>query len=212
MLGIALACVPPSLGQIQNTVPAIEAEVETRTVRHLGDGNVIDQSVRTRYFRDTWGRTRLETPYSVAISDPVSRWAAVLDPRRQVARRMALPPLPRTELSINANRSGPGEDLGARVIDGVEVEGRLYTVTIPQSALGNLKPLSQTHEIWFSKEYQFPMLRVSRDALNGESTVRVVRINRVIDIPKETFAIPDSYAIEIVQGTPSSAVWTPDAP
>jgi hypothetical protein len=204
---IGFALVSVSYGQNQSAIPAIQADMETRTVRRLADGNVIEQSVTTHYYRDSAGRTRLETPYSIAISDPVLRFAAILDPKKRIARLTDLAPLPNARVApSDPNRSRPGADLGTLAIQGFETEGRSFTISLPANTIGNLKPIDQTLEVWYAKELQFPMLRKSSDPMNGESTERVTSVLRLTEVSPSLFVIPSDYQVQKMPAVSSGSL------
>jgi len=80
-----------------------QADVETQTVQHLADGNVIQNSHTSKVFRDSQGRTRTEEtvdrigPWSsgagprtiIFITDPVTGNSYVLHPDTKTAEKMS---------------------------------------------------------------------------------------------------------------------------
>jgi hypothetical protein len=68
---------------------------ERRTVQTLGDGTVLETSEVSTLYRDTDGRTRVETTQQgktfITITDPVAHTTVRLDPANKIARKLTMP-------------------------------------------------------------------------------------------------------------------------
>ncbi|HEY6403912.1 MAG TPA: TonB family protein [Blastocatellia bacterium] len=87
------------------------------------------------------------------------------------------------------------EQLGKRMVEGVECEGTRTVTTIPIGAIGNERPLEMVGETWFSPELKMIILSKRSDPRFGESTYRVTNISR--SEPETTlFQVPSDYAVK----------------
>jgi hypothetical protein len=68
------------------------------------------------------------------------------------------------------------ESLGTQILEGVEVEGRRTTFTIPEGAQGNDRPITSTNEIWTSPKLKTAVLTKNVDPRNGENTMKLTNI------------------------------------
>jgi hypothetical protein len=87
------------------------------------------------------------------------------------------------------------QDLGVRIIMGLEAHGTRRTVTTPAGAIGNDRPLVQTREMWFATGMMVPLLQTSTDPRSGIQTSEVVSLN-LSEPPLSTFRPPAGYQIE----------------
>jgi len=194
---------------------------ETENKQTLADGTNIDQrNANQKIYRDSQGRTRTETfialplpnadastPASILIADPVAGTMFMLNPREHTARQIGPPrqinaPAPvqrpvvvKSPVQPLPKRTAPTqEDLGSRMMDGLLVQGRKITTTIPTGAQGNDRPMSIVTETWYSEELKITILRAMSDPRNGVHTTRVTQIDRSEPDPS-LFQIPADYAI-----------------
>src|SRR5205823_5346312 len=134
------------------------AEATTETVQMLADGNRIVRHNTTRYFRDSKGRTRREqsieslgpsSPIAPArmifISDAVAKIDYVLDPARKTLRKFGRLEIDTTGKLPESSR-GEKQDLGKRMIEGLECTGTRQTKSIPAGSIGNDEPIITTAE------------------------------------------------------------------
>jgi hypothetical protein len=102
------SAMPAAPGMTRDAKPVTnapyQAEIETQTVQHLADGNVIQNTHTSKVARDSQGRTWTEEtmdkigPWSsgtgprtiIFISDPVSGTSYVLHPDSKTAEKMSL--------------------------------------------------------------------------------------------------------------------------
>src|SRR5262249_6528358 len=137
------------------------ATKETQTIQTLSDGTHITRKTRTRFYRDSQGRTRLETfpvdrpdnsksePAQIVIYDPLESANYYLNPSnhtgtrnnfRMMAQQPLQPRLPVSSPPPQPPRPLPrptNEDLGMQLIDGLWARGRKITTTVPVNAQGN---------------------------------------------------------------------------
>jgi hypothetical protein len=156
-----------------------------------------------------------ETPSLIEINDPVSGAHYTLEARNKTARKWSMPtampvssPRPPTSgarLGPPANSAAPAnagkpkpefsyEDLGTQTIEGVVAEGRRTTIAYPVGAFGNDRPITTTHDVWFSNELKAVILSNNTDPRSGESTTKLVNISRAEPDPT-LFQIPADYQI-----------------
>jgi len=89
----------PELLSPQNTAGSpFSAARQSHSLQVLGDGTRIERSEASQYYRDTAGRTRVETGASgserIVIQDPVGGFVAILDPASRTAQKLPAPPAP----------------------------------------------------------------------------------------------------------------------
>ena len=70
------------------------------------------------------------------------------------------------------------EDLGTQTIEGVSVQGKRETLTIPAGQIGNERPIEIVTETWFSPELHTMVLRKHSDPRTGDSSYRLTDIKR----------------------------------
>lgn len=188
------------------------AQVLTEYVEVLADGNRIVRRETALLARDSEGRTSRKqnllrsslgsTEAVVFIQDPVEGAAYVLDPRSRSARKIrALPAESATAInSIVAKATEAdkktirSESLGAQVIEGVQAEGTRILRTIPPGEIGNERPLEIASETWYSPELQTIVMSRNRDARQGESTYKLIDIQRG-EPGRTLFEVPADYTI-----------------
>lgn len=67
-------------------VTPLAAEFEREKHQVLPDGNTINKAERGPYYRDRYGRTRVEIGNTIVITDPVTGMTYVLDTQQRTAR------------------------------------------------------------------------------------------------------------------------------
>ena len=82
-----------------------------------------------------------------------------------------------------------------KVIDGVAVEGRKLTTTIPAGKIGNEQPLTITSEEWRSPELDVLVLTRHSDPRSGDSSYRLTNIVRA-EPDQSLFVVPPDYTIK----------------
>jgi hypothetical protein len=87
------------------------------------------------------------------------------------------------------------EQLTARTIEGVLAQGHRTTTTIAAGAIGNDLPIVVTSEEWTSPDLQVLVLTERKDPRNGDSTYRLLNINRG-DPDPSLFQVPADYVMK----------------
>lgn len=158
----------------------------------------------------------------VTIEDPVAGVEYILSPRDRTARQvdpgaslhvttganggMTVQSLqPRIATSGNgpvtaaappapARQTNTSEDLGTQTIEGLVVDGKRFTHTIPVGAEGNDRPMEIVHEMWFSNDLRITVLSKTSSPQSGETTTRVTNIVRA-EPDSALFQVPPDYTI-----------------
>lgn len=91
-----------------------------------------------------------------------------------------------------APEAGPIEH---RMLEGVNVEGRKTTTTIPAGKVGNEQPLTITSEEWRSPELGVLVLTRHSDPRTGESSYRLTNIIRA-EPDRSLFIVPADYTVK----------------
>jgi len=178
-----------------------------------------------------------DAPRLVFIQDPVAGTSYVLEPDSRTARKLGLHRAPRrsgagVRFEVPLPEGGPGpdvvfrkrphemgegrwprqtENLGTQAQEGVDATGTRTTVTIPEAAIGNAKPITIVSERWFSPELQVEVSSTHRDPRFGETTYRLTGIVRG-EPEKSLFEVPSDYTVR--EGRPDTMKFrrAPDAP
>jgi hypothetical protein len=95
----------------------------------------------------------------------------------------------------NGGEQRSEEPLAPRTVDGVRLEGRRITTTIPAGAIGNEWPITTSSEEWTSPELQVLVMTDRKDPRNGDSTYRLTHIVRE-EPAASLFQVPSDYTIQ----------------
>ena len=87
------------------------------------------------------------------------------------------------------------ENLGSKVIEGVEATGTRSTITIPAGEMGNERPLAIVSERWYSPELNTVVMSRHSDPRMGESTFRLTQISRG-EPERALFEVPGDYTVK----------------
>lgn len=195
---------------------------ESDNKQTLADGtNIEQQSVSRKTYRDSQGRTRIESyavnapgdtdpssPLVISIQDPVAGTVFFLDPRSHTAHEVGpLPklapqvppqkitaPQPPAPLAKNDRPKATREDLGTQTMEGLLVQGTRVTTIIPTGSQGNDRPMQIVTETWSSPDLKVAVLRITSDPRTGVHTERLTQISRS-EPDLSLFEIPSDYAI-----------------
>jgi hypothetical protein len=158
-----------------------------------------DSAGRTRTERalmqapPSWRKTGAEVPVVVEITDPVEHVKYTLDTVNKIAHKQVIAPRER-----NAGRAAPRaaaaakpsqppaddapqfthEKLEDQTMEGLQVEGNRHTTVYPAGSEGNDRPFTAVSESWWSPELKLAVLSTDNDPRNGESTRKLVNVNR----------------------------------
>jgi hypothetical protein len=86
------------------------------------------------------------------------------------------------------------EELGNDAIDGVTVEGKRTTTTIPTGQIGNDRPIVITHEEWYSPDLKLVVKSVDEDPRTGERTMELEGLT-IGDPDPALFQVPAGYQV-----------------
>lgn len=86
------------------------------------------------------------------------------------------------------------EQLGKRMIEGVEAVGTRTTLTIPANSVGNELPIEVVSESWFSPELKALVMSTRNDPRFGETTYRLRNV-RLGEPLSSMFEVPADYKI-----------------
>ena len=117
-------------------------------------------------------------------------------------RRMAYDPLPKPVNPVSAISPQPPqqpqiEDLGRTMMQGVEVQGRRITRTIPAGTVGNDQPIVVTNEIWSAPSLNGLTLKsINDDPRGGKTTREIVRLD-LGEPDSSIFQPPSGYQVKI---------------
>src|SRR5712671_8122767 len=216
--GVFLSTELPGSEKVVTGAP-YTATVSTEMTQVLGDGNRIDNKTTASLARDSQGRTRREEtmgmvgpwqvngPKLVFINDPTSQTNYVLDSNKQTAMVMKHAGFntqgPEPGFKVEFSGKGPGgdqpeeiktESLGNQTMEGVIVEGKRITRTIPAGQIGNSQPTQITSEVWTSPDLQAIVMSKHSDPRFGETTYQLTGIQRV-EPDHSLFEIPSGYTV-----------------
>jgi len=163
-----------------------------------------------------------DVPLLLVINDPVGRVNYVIETQTGTARKTQLPPSQVMEAFSKARgdnapfsvlmptsaahrRMSEADDaeppakpvkekLPAQVIEGVLAEGTRTTLTIPAGEFDNEQPLTISHEEWYAPELHMIVLMKHNDPRFGETTFRLININRS-EPAAELFQLPPGYRV-----------------
>ena len=187
------------------------AQAVTEMTQVLADGNRISNRLTASVARDSEGRTRREEtlggfgvalpvhapPHMVFVSDPVAGASFVLEVDRKIARKLPrrfAERVPPPAAAVPAPPAASTKSLGARTVDGLEVQGTRTTTTIPAGAIGNAKPLTITSERWMSPELQVVVESQRKDPMFGEVRYRLTGITRA-EPDRALFEVPPGFTV-----------------
>ncbi len=238
---------------------AYSADPTPETTQVLQDGNRIKNTNRSKFARDTEGRTRRESKIqmlgpigqteepviSVFINDPVAKVQYTLDSHAKIALKsksggsknvvfrtqsdqhvrqeivierkivqgdaqevlvengIVGPTTDTTPLNVfraidtHAGGEVKREDLGRRMVEGLNTKGTRMTMTIPAGEVGNERPIEIVTETWFSEEINAMVLTKHNDPRMGETVTRLENI-KLGAPPKSLFEPPADYKVEEV--------------
>ncbi len=87
------------------------------------------------------------------------------------------------------------EQLGTKVVEGVQAEGTRTTITIPAGQIGNDKPIQIVDEVWRSPELQVIVRSEHSDPRMGSTVYSLQNISRSDPSPA-LFQVPADYTVK----------------
>jgi len=197
------------------------ASSETDVVQTLADGNRIVHHTASKFYRDSNGRIRNEQTFGVVdasntvppetkvfIDDPVANTAYVLEPNLKTARKLTRSRKFLDELNADSNtmarvklpkldegRDIVKQDLGKKVIEGVQCTGTRQTITIPAGQVGNEQPISIITDTWFAPGIAAVVQSSTSDPRFGQTSYALHNVQQG-EQSSELFALPADYRLD----------------
>ena len=97
--------------------------------------------------------------------------------------------------AAGAGRGAAAGPLEHKVLEGIPVEGRKTTTTIPAGQVGNEQPLTIVSEQWRSPDLKVLIMSRHADPRTGESTYRLTNIIRA-EPDRSLFMVPPDYEVK----------------
>ncbi len=176
--------------------------------RILDDGTHINQETQEVVMRDSQGRIyRQRTVKSTGARTHDIQLVTLLDPSRHVQYLCTPLKVCRTiRYRPSGFRHPPGfdsrkdpnvsvEDLGTTAMNGIEVEGKRVTRTVPEQTIGNDRPFSTVEESWHATQLDINIQVKRTDPCMGTHTVTMTDI-MVGEPDAKYFEIPEGYRVE----------------
>ena len=179
-----------------------------------------DREGRTRHEEvfDRIGSLEVDAPKMIFISDPVLNKEYALNTRDKTVtvqpridinallntpRARAERRIPSKEESNNSSgekeqqsvrrqRGIRNEELGEKILEGLNVKGERRTATFPAGSVGNERPMEASLETWYSPDLHVFLYRKRIDPRFGEILYRLANIKRIEPDPS-LFRIPRGY-------------------
>jgi hypothetical protein len=86
------------------------------------------------------------------------------------------------------------EDLGTQVMEGLSVQGKRITHTIPAGHIGNDLPIQVVTETWYSPELQTTVMSKTNDPRSGQTVYQLTNVSRAEPDPA-LFQVPADYKV-----------------
>ncbi len=96
------------------------------------------------------------------------------------------------------------EQLGTKVVEGVQAEGTRTTITIPAGQIGNDKPIQIVDEVWRSPDLQVIVHSEHNDPRMGSTIYSLQNISRSDPSPT-LFQVPPDYTLKDAPTFPKGA-------
>jgi hypothetical protein len=213
LMGMTIGSVPgyPITG-------TIDAE-NTRTDSH---GKTVIARFRSKIYRDSKGRTRLESDmtsldeppkpdwFMIEIYDPTTRTSIRLQPSIKVASKMHFPApnekpqqvckdsdfpkIDPKDLALVAIPQVSQKELAHDVVDGMVVRHGRESVKFSSSSSGNNSAYARATDYWFSQELQAFVLVKRSGPGKSQHTVKLLDISRGEPGPS-FFTVPPDYQV-----------------
>ena len=189
----------------------LSADEVRHTVQVLSDGTRIEKSETDRFYRDSEGRMRTETPTGAVIYDPVAGYTYDVSNSSKTYTKSPLVPGATTTIAAQSNQSSVSsrshsgnrpakkqddaawsEELTPQTMSGFLASGVRITVTIPAGAIGNDRDLKSVTERWFSDDLKLLLKSSSSDPRFGATTYELTNISQALPDPS-LFQPPADY-------------------
>ena len=193
------------------------AMLATEAVKYAADGATMTSVNERRLARDAQGRVYEERWYLVPKSGNIKstmNWIQIADPKRrtlyncsterQICDLLVFDPTNAlSALSPRKGSSGPlqhgdgnvtWEDLGNRIIAGIDTAGTRETTITPAGAWGNDQPLTSMSEYWHSEKLGINLLSIRSSPFFGKQTFTITELTAA-DPDPQLFELPAGFKI-----------------
>ena len=214
------------LGMTIGSVPGypITATIDAENTRTDSHGKTVVVRFRSKIYRDSKGRTRLEwdmTPldeppkpswFAIEIFDPTNRTSIHLQPSIKTASKghfpapnekpqhfckdSDFPKLNPKDLPQVAIEQVSQEELAHDVIDGMSVRHGRESVTPPPNSSGKNSAYTRLTDYWFSQELQAFVLVKRSGPGKSQHTVKLSDISRG-EPAASLFTVPPDYHVSV---------------
>lgn len=212
------------LGMTIGSVPGypITATIDAENTRTDSHGKTMTTHFRSKIYRDSKGRTRLEwdrTPLDepskpgwllVDIYDPTTRTSILLQPSvksaskthwpapdekpQQVCKGSDLPEIDPKKLAQTAIPEVSQKELAHDVVDGIAVRHGRESLRYPPNSSGKTSALGRVTDYWFSQELQTFVLVKRSGPGRSQHTVKLSDISRG-EPDLSLFTVPPDYKV-----------------
>ena len=117
------------------------------------------------------------------------------EPGRAMGEMMRMGPIGMTFQDRKWSSKANTTQLGTKDMEGVRVDGKSVSYTIPAGEIGNQNAISVTTETWYSPDLHATVYSKSTDPRVGETIYRLTNIKRN-EQPASLFAVPDGYTVK----------------
>jgi hypothetical protein len=156
-----------------------------------GEGMTVsinDPAAGTRYELDPKSKTAVKVAMRATFERSANQ---ELEAKLKQAREMEEIVKGEIRMKVSQN-TAKTESLGSMVIEGVQVDGKRITETIPAGRLGNERPIDIINETWFSSDLQTVVMSKHSDPRSGDVVYTLTNIQRVEPDPS-LFQVPADY-------------------
>lgn len=175
--------------------------------------SILDPVAQVRYILQPDGKTALKTPLMRASGELVKRRiddTAAAELKARMDKAKVEVEKVRTENWVMVTTGGQNigvavtaqgrnnvqrDDLGSRVIEGVNATGRRETRTIQIGEVGNDRPIQITSETWYSDELQTVVFSKHSDPRVGDSEYKLTNVSRA-EPSRNLFEVPAGYTVK----------------
>lgn len=204
------------------------AERVTRTSLRLQDGAVMTREEHELIGRDAEGRlfddsflapqTGAKAAHFYLIADPVAKRRTTWNDLGKTGFRDVLSST--THLEITALQSGgieeshwfpktkvevKTEDLGKKMIAGVQATGTRTTTTLPAGESGNSVALTKTEEVWMADDLQLVVAETDTSSISGTRTVTTVSLKKTAP-EASRYEVPQDVSFKSMFGSLAPAL------
>jgi len=154
---------------------------------------------QNRFYRDSQGRSRYEKGSLVTISDPATKTTLRLDTKNHTFQKTTAPADRPDARGDGASPGATGQitsdqrSLGTKKIDGIAVEGRTYTVTLPATKETPARTKKVT--VWLATDLRLTVETSIADSTGQQYTQSYSNISAGKALSADLFTLPAGYSV-----------------